>query len=348
MDKQGGTREQERPKASVPFQDDEEFYSVEQAVRVTARAECPPDEWAPGQRLPHELPKRSSGVRLPEDESNWTYGPEANHLIKLKSAIVAGEVRLLHPDSLEPLAMPAEGATSDDGVALDDAMLSREDLQRFSLKYIGIELVVGHWLMEAAKRRAAGYFTLHEAAKALAQCMRLRDPFSCEELRKQLFEAADSGALAVRDPDTLGHRKVVNPYAALVRRTDVDAWLKRIDCPFRWEEQTVPAPAPLQVAMAMPTLAPADTPPATHETPIDRDDRRYRELKADGGDYVFENGRWHVTGQRGLLATLSRRERAAGRPMSDEKNVRQSLKNGADRAKRAKVAGARGNSAFNQ
>lgn len=86
----------------------------------------------------------------------------------------------------------------------------------------------------------------------------------------------------------------------------------------------------------------------TDEKPAERDDRRYRELKAVGGNYIEDNGKWRVTGVRGLLATLSKREKANGRPMSDEKDVRNSLKKAAMRAKRAHSAGPKGNSVFNR
>jgi hypothetical protein len=80
------------------------------------------------------------------------------------------------------------------------------------------------------------------------------------------------------------------------------------------------------------------------EKPDERDDRRYAELKAAGGDYVeVAGGRWNVTGPRGLIAGLARTEKSANRPMSDEKNIRESLKKAVKRAR----AGRRGNFAFN-
>ena len=84
------------------------------------------------------------------------------------------------------------------------------------------------------------------------------------------------------------------------------------------------------------------------ETPEGRDDRRYRELVAAGGDYVHEDNTWRATGPRGLSAKLWKREKAAGRPMSDETDVRKSLKKAATRAKAARDAGLKGNSVFNR
>ena len=84
------------------------------------------------------------------------------------------------------------------------------------------------------------------------------------------------------------------------------------------------------------------------ETPEDRDDRRYRELVAAGGDYVHDGKLWGATGPRGLSAKLWKREKAAGRPMSHETDVRESLKKAATRAKAARDAGLKGNSVFNQ
>ena len=89
----------------------------------------------------------------------------------------------------------------------------------------------------------------------------------------------------------------------------------------------------------------ASEPAPTDEAPEARDDRRYRELKGAGGDYVEEDGNWHATGPRGLLAKLCKREKAAGRPMSNEKDVRESLKKAAKRAHNART---KGSSIFNQ
>ena len=88
--------------------------------------------------------------------------------------------------------------------------------------------------------------------------------------------------------------------------------------------------------------------PPLPEEPADRDDRRYRELRAMGGDYVNQGTQWRVTGPRGELAKLCKREKAAGRPMSDDKDVREGLKKAATRADGIKAAGSKGNSAFNQ
>ena len=84
------------------------------------------------------------------------------------------------------------------------------------------------------------------------------------------------------------------------------------------------------------------------EAPKDRQDRRLRELKAMGGDYVEKAGEWRATGPRGNVVKLARNEKAAGRPMSDEKDVREDLKMAATRFSTALAAGCKGNSVFNQ
>jgi len=89
----------------------------------------------------------------------------------------------------------------------------------------------------------------------------------------------------------------------------------------------------------------SSTEPETEETPENRDNRRHRELRTAGGDYVYAEGRWRATGSRGLVAELWKREKAAGRPMSDERDVRESLKMASERARNVR---AKGNSAFNQ
>lgn len=80
----------------------------------------------------------------------------------------------------------------------------------------------------------------------------------------------------------------------------------------------------------------ADHAQAVTETPEERQDRRLRELRQSGGDYQEVNNKWRVMGPRGLLAQLIRREKAAGRPMSDGSNVRQDLKAAASRDKDAR------------
>lgn len=85
-------------------------------------------------------------------------------------------------------------------------------------------------------------------------------------------------------------------------------------------------------------------PPAT-EKPKERQDRRLLELRQHGGDYQEVNGKWRVTGPRGLLAQLIRREKAAGRPMSDKTNLSEDLKAAASRDENAnKIV----NSVFNR
>ena len=109
---------------------------------------------------------------------------------------------------------------------------------------------------------------------------------------------------------------------------------------------TALAPAAEELVPAVVALAPASASTA-NELPVDRDDRRYRELKTAGGDYIEEGGTWHATGPRGELAKLWKREKTAGRPMSDERDVRESLKNAAKRSKCTEATGRKGNSVFN-
>lgn len=87
--------------------------------------------------------------------------------------------------------------------------------------------------------------------------------------------------------------------------------------------------------------------PMLGEAPEDRQDRRLQEFKTMGSDYVEVDGSWRSKGPRGNLAKLARSEKAAGRPMSDEKDVREDLKKAARRFADAKAAEYMGNSAFN-
>lgn len=111
-----------------------------------------------------------------------------------------------------------------------------------------------------------------------------------------------------------------------------------------------PQPLPTATAPLQPVVdagaVQGDTQRAS-ETPTERDDRRYREFKAAGGDYINNGVRWKAIGNRGLVAAMAVREKKAGAPMHNEKDVREGLKKASARAESRRVAGHKGNSAFN-
>lgn len=138
----------------------------------------------------------------------------------------------------------------------------------------------------------------------------------------------------------------MNKRTALVALPEVVAFFVGCDWPDIPAPLLARVPAIAEPAPAVVALAPASAPTA-NETPVDRDDRRYREFKTAGGDYIEEGGKWHATGPRGELAKLCKREKTAGRPMSDDKDVRESLKHAAKRSKSTEATGRKGNSVFN-
>ncbi len=62
-----------------------------------------------------------------------------------------------------------------------------------------------------------------------------------------------------------------------------------------------------------------------------REDRRLARLQEHGGDRVRNGAGWKATGKRGALARLVEEEAAAGRPYSDERDVRRDLDAAAER-----------------
>ena len=78
------------------------------------------------------------------------------------------------------------------------------------------------------------------------------------------------------------------------------------------------------------------------ETAEQRQDRRLMWVRQNGADH---NGH-HMTGKRGVLAELARREAAEGRPMSNEKDVRNDLKKAISREQASGQQPRKGRSPF--
>lgn len=197
--------------ASV-LDEDRRWYSVEEAVSLTAKAECPPS----GPRS-----------RLRWAEIGRLLGPEPQHLSKLTEAVRANRVQLLGWDR-QPVVNHAS-------VGLLDACISREDLRRFALTELGIWFGRPMGAEVSAARRASGLFTLHEVVGLLAEERRwlVSDGQQFQELTAI---AMQDGTLHAYDEVTLLRcrpTKASAAYGFLLRSDEVDAWLAGQGVPYR-------------------------------------------------------------------------------------------------------------------
>jgi hypothetical protein len=110
---------------------------------------------------------------------------------------------------------------------------------------------------QETRRRARGFFTIEEAAKALGEQEGMHDG-ARKSLLKRMMEAARDGTLTVRDPHTdLPFRPAeVHGYYELVTPADVNAWLAGCGVEYRWNAPAgEPEPAPNEArAAGEPTL----------------------------------------------------------------------------------------------
>ena len=99
----------------------------------------------------------------------------------------------------------------------------------------------------------------------------------------------------------------------------------------RPEAVAVPAGAPeTPDSASAPTVAPPEAvPDGKPEAAEARQDRRLLELRSMGADFVPHGEGWRVTGKRGALAALVKRE--AGRPMGTKDGVRKDLQRAVQR-----------------
>ena len=85
------------PSTMAPLQEERCWYFADEAIHLTARAECPPN---------------TPPMQLPRDESGHDYGPEPQHLRKLQAAARAGRVTLLDA-ARAPLSSLGDAAIRD-------------------------------------------------------------------------------------------------------------------------------------------------------------------------------------------------------------------------------------------
>ena len=198
------------PSTMAPLQEERCWYFADEAIHLTARAECPP--YTPPMQLPRE--------------SDHDYGPEPQHLRKLQAAARAGRVTLLDA-ARAPLSSLGDAA-------IRDAVIEREELRRFALVELGIWLHRPMGADRAAKRRALGYFSLYEVAVVLAEQLRWQ-----HSVQRAFFDevaaAVESAELPTYDEYTqLRLRSVaVNRFGALAKRDEVDEWLAQRGAPYR-------------------------------------------------------------------------------------------------------------------
>ncbi|NYG31928.1 hypothetical protein HZU83_17950 [Sphaerotilus montanus] len=156
----------------------------------------------------------------------------------------------------------------------------------------------------------------------------------CREVEAGRLVFNDHGGLRIEPGEYAGHFGL---YGETTSRKELNAWLERIGHLHR-----IPEPVAPSVAVDASTPAPSASAPAVavpervaapvadpDETTQERQDRRLRELRADGAEFIVtdrEKRHGQVRGgRRGALARLTAREQAAGRPMSTKDGVRQDL-----------------------
>ena len=202
------------PRATAPLQEERRWYFVDEAIHITARAECPP--YTPPMQLPRE--------------SHHDYGPEPQHLRKLRAAARAGRVPLL--DAARAPLSSLEDAD------IRAAVIEREELRRFALVELGIWLYRPMFADRATERRANGLFTLSEVAVTVAEQLRWQQSVQADFF-DQAAAAAESRELPTYYEDTRLRISSgpVNRFGALAKRDDVDAWLAQRGAPYRpqWE-----------------------------------------------------------------------------------------------------------------
>ncbi len=162
----------------------------------------------------------------------------------------------------------------------------------------------------------------------------------------------------------IAHPRLPNPITTLpgeiIRRSELHRWVKAMGFPSAYQFQphgNVKAheqallPVQAESVQPAPTTGQAgqeDLPKmAKSESTNDRRTRRLRELRNSGGSCTEVSGEWRITSARGFIASMAKREKADGRPMSDPSDLRKDIKRAAMN-ERSGLPGGKGSSAFNQ
>ena len=154
----------------------------------------------------------------------------------LERAVGVGAVTILNSTTLTPM-VPLSGD------ALERASIARDELQRFARVHLRIALRMPEDLRQQEARRAAGRYTLEEAANEIARQAAERADVMLEKLMK----AAQAGELPVYEPDHNARYVYGEGGASHVREfyeeafaSDLNKWLAEHEprIPFRFSEET--------------------------------------------------------------------------------------------------------------
>lgn len=183
-----------------------------------------------------ELSHMMAKAMYPSDaELNHYASTRVNLDSELPRAVREGELVVRNPAGMGKHTFPY-------GAALQSAVILPDDLRPF-LAERGIELRL------TPHGSGPEYWTLENAAVAL-QDQEGWHGGTMAAFLDQLQDAAQHGAMVIRDPQTcLAIRpQIVRTFWELVTPADVNAWLEKQAAPYRWKvdpSETEPEPAPV-------------------------------------------------------------------------------------------------------
>ena len=183
-----------------------------------------------------ELAHMIAKAMYPNDADINHYGSTRVNLdSELPRAVREGELVVRNPAGMGKHTFPY-------GAALQSAVILPDDLRPF-LAERGIELRL------TPHGSGPEYWTLENAAVALQDQEGWHGGTRAAFL-DQLQDAAQHGAMVIRDPQTcLAIRpQIVRTFWELVTPADVNAWLEKQAAPYRWNAEAPQAVAPVPVA----------------------------------------------------------------------------------------------------
>lgn len=183
-----------------------------------------------------ELSHMMAKAMYPSDaELNHYASTRVNLDSELPRAVREGELVVRNPAGMGKHTFPY-------GAALQSAVILPDDLRPF-LAERGIELRL------TPHGSGPEYWTLENAAVAL-QDQEGWHGGTMAAFLDQLQDAAQHGAMVIRDPQTcLAIRpQIVRTFWELVTPADLNAWLEKQAAPYRWNAEAPQAVAPVPVA----------------------------------------------------------------------------------------------------
>lgn len=187
-----------------------------------------------------ELSHMMAKAMYPSDaELNHYASTRVNLDSELPRAVREGELVVRNPAGMGKHTFPY-------GAALQSAVILPDDLRPF-LAERGIELRL------TPHGSGPEYWTLENAAVALQDQEGWHGGTRAAFL-DQLQDAAQHGAMVIRDPQTcLAIRpQIVRTFWELVTPADVNAWLEKQAAPYRWNAEAPQAAAPAPAAKETP------------------------------------------------------------------------------------------------